>query len=90
MTNIEIKVAAKNLEEIKDKAVKICAKNMTNLFQKDTYFLVGKKRLKLREEEKTNYLMYYIRSNKKDSKLSTYHIMTIPKQLIGFVKKYYH
>lgn len=87
MTNLEIKVVAPNLEEIKDKAIKINAENRTTLHQLDTYFLVDKKRLKLREEKHTSYLVYYIRSNKEGSKLSTYHIITIPKNLVSFVKK---
>lgn len=87
MTNLELKVVAPNLEEIKDKAVKIDAKNITTLSQIDTYFLVGSKRLKLREEKDTNYLVYYVRSNKKDSKLSKYKIITIPKNLVWCVKK---
>ncbi len=87
MINLEIKVAAPNLEEVKDKAIKIDAKNIATLSQIDTYFLVGKKRLKLREEKDTNYIVYYIRSNKKDSKLSKYKIITIPKNLVWWVKK---
>lgn len=50
MINIEIKVVASNLEEVKDKAIKIGAKNIATLSQIDTYFLVGEKRLKLRED----------------------------------------
>ena len=87
MINLEIKVAAPNLEEVKDKAIKIDAKNIAKLSQIDTYFLVGKKRLKLREEKDTNYLVSYVRSNKKDSKLSKYKIITIPKNLVWWVKK---
>ena len=87
MINLEIKVAAQNLKEVKDKAIKIDAKNIATLSQIDTYFLVGKKRLKLREEKDTNYLVCYVRINKKDSKLSTYHIITVPKKLVPFVKK---
>lgn len=87
MINLEIKVSTKNLESVKDKAIKIDAKNIATLSQIDTYFLVGNKRLKLREEKDTNYLVYYVRSNKKDSKLSTYHIITVPKKLVLSVKK---
>lgn len=87
MINLEIKVAAPNLEKIKDKAVKIDAKNLGTLSQIDTYFLVGSKRLKLREEMVTNYLVYYIRNNTANSKVSTYQIITIPKKLVALVKK---
>lgn len=57
------------------------------LFQVDTYFLVGSKRLKLREEKGTDYLVYYVRDNKEDSKLSKYKIIDIPKNLVWWVKK---
>jgi predicted adenylyl cyclase CyaB len=87
MINLEIKVAAPNLEEIKERVIKIDTKNIATLSQIDTYFLVGKKRLKLREEKDRNYLVYYVRSNKKDSKLSKYKIITIPKNLVWWVKK---
>lgn len=87
MINLEIKVATANLEEIKERAVKIDAKNIATLSQIDTYFLVGNKRLKLREEKGANYLVYYVRSNKKDSKLSKYKIINIPKNLVWWVKK---
>lgn len=87
MINLEIKVIAPNLEEIKDRAVKIEAKNIASLSQVDTYFLVGEKRLKLREEKDTNYIVYYIRNNKENSKLSKYNIVNIPKNLVWYVKK---
>ena len=87
MINLEIKVTTSNLEEVKDKAIKIDAKNKATLSQIDTYFLVGDKRLKLREEKDTNYIVYYVRSNKKDSKLSKYKIIDIPKNLVWLVKK---
>ncbi len=87
MINLEIKVTTPNLEEIKERAIKIDAKNIATLSQIDTYFLVGNKRLKLREEKGTNYIVYYVRSNKKDSKLSKYKIITIPKNLVWLVKK---
>jgi adenylate cyclase class IV len=87
MINLEIKVAAPNLEEVKDKAVKIDAKNKATLSQIDTYFLVGNKRLKLREEKGANYLVYYVRDNKENSKLSKYKIINIHKNLVWWVKK---
>lgn len=87
MINLEIKVVTPNLEEVKDKAIKIDAKNIATLSQVDTYFLTGSKRLKLREEKDTNYLVYYVRSNKENSKLSKYKIINIPKNLVWWVKK---
>lgn len=87
MTNLEIKISTSNLEEIKELAFKINAKYITTLYQKDTYFLVGKKRLKLREEQEKAYLVFYIRSDNGDSKFSKYHIINAPEQIKKSVKK---
>ncbi len=86
MINLEIKVVAPNLEEIKAKVVKIDAKNIATLSQIDTYFLVGKRRLKLREQENRNYFVYYLRSNKENSKFSKYYSLDVPKILVRCIK----
>lgn len=115
MINLEIKVVAPNIEEIKNKALEIGASNKSILHQADIYFLTGIKRLKLREEslllnslDKTkrsefelffkdrstckklkfkNYIVYYVRGNKKDSKFSNYHIVNVPNILLTLTKK---
>ncbi len=87
MKNLEIKVATSNIEEIKNKAIKISATNNGILRQIDTYFLVGKRRLKLREQGKINYLVYYLRGDTKESKLSKYYVLNIAKFFIKFSKK---
>jgi adenylate cyclase class IV len=87
MTNLEIKVLTKNIEEIRNKALEINALDNGILTQKDTYFLVGEKRLKLREQGTINYLIYYIRSNINDSKKSKYYTINIPKILVKLTKK---
>ena len=86
MINLEIKVKASNIEEIKSKALQIGAKDMGVLNQTDTYFLVGKKRLKLREEKEKSYLVLYMRPDTGDSKFSKYYIINIPLSLVSFVK----
>lgn len=88
MINLEIKVATPNIEEIKNKAIEINALNKGILIQIDTYFLVGKKRLKLREQKDRSYFVYYLRDNKEGSKKSKYYILNIPKYLVTFFKKF--
>ena len=87
MINLEIKVVASNIEEIKNKAIKIGVSNNGVLQQTDTYLLVGKKRLKLREETDRNHLVFYVRENTNDSKFSKYYIVNIPKYLSPIIKK---
>ncbi|MBI2475596.1 class IV adenylate cyclase [Candidatus Uhrbacteria bacterium] len=87
MINLEIKVLAPNLEEIKSKALKMGAINKGSLQQADTYFMVGERRLKLREEKEKSCLIYYLRNNKKESKLSKYCIINVTPFLKQFIKK---
>ena len=87
MINLEIKVKALNIEEIKNKALQIGAKDMGVLNQTDTYFLVGKKRLKLREEKEKSYLVLYMRPDTGNSKFSKYYIVNISLSLVSFVKR---
>lgn len=86
MINLEIKVAVSNIEEIKNKAVEIGAINNGTIHQTDTYFLVGEKRLKLREETNKNYLVLYFRKNTLESKESKYYILNINRTFLKIVK----
>lgn len=87
MINLEIKVFAKNLEEIKNKAIEIGAEKVGILHQVDTYFLVGERRIKLREEKDTSYLVLYTRPNVVESKLSKYYILNVPLFFSKVVKQ---
>lgn len=78
MTNLEIKVRTFNIDEIRKKALEINADDFGLLHQIDTYFIVGVKRLKLREEKNKSYLVFYVRANTLDSKFSKYIIINIP------------
>lgn len=62
-TNIEIKAKCKNQNEIRDKlkSLKADFKGVDN--QTDTYFKVNKGRLKLREGNIENHLIYYERED---------------------------
>ena len=86
MLNLEIKLSAPFLEDFKNKAISLGAENKGVLDQTDTYFFIGRKTLKLREESSQNYLVYYIRNNDKESKFSKYHILNIPKKITNLVK----
>lgn len=85
--NLEIKVKVNDFEKYRDKILDIKAKNFGVLIQIDTYFIVGKYRLKLREEGKQNYLVFYFRKNIKSSKESKYFIIYVNKILLVVVKK---
>ncbi|HCC06392.1 TPA: adenylate cyclase [Candidatus Nomurabacteria bacterium] len=87
MKNLEIKVLATNIEEMKRKALEINAEDFGLLHQIDTYFIVGEKRLKLREEKERNYLVYYVRPNTLDSKFCKYTIINIPLRLTKITKQ---
>lgn len=86
MLNLEIKVVASNLKEVKNKVLEIKALDKGVLNQIDTYFIIGNKRLKLREEKDANYLVLYLRKNIKESRVSKYYILNIPKYLLSIIK----
>ena len=56
------------------------------LKQKDTYYLVGVSRLKVREETNQTHVIYYKRANTEQSKDSRYFIVSVPKSVTGVVK----
>lgn len=87
MINLEFKVFAPNIEEVKNRTLKIEASAKGLLYQIDTYFIVGRKRLKLREEKDKSYLIYYLRSNKEGSKFSKYYTISVAQFLKQFIKK---
>ena len=89
MKNIEIKLKLDSLELI-EKTLSILphARQEGVLNQVDTYYICsGSKRLKLREiNNLKNEIIFYKRPNKKESRLSTYHVFNIPKSFLRFVK----
>lgn len=85
MKNIEIKVKLNSLKDVDGLLDFADRKEVLN--QKDTYFLIGDKRLKTREEKKCDELIYYIRKNEKKSKESEYFVFPIYHKLMPFVKK---
>jgi len=57
------------------------------LFQTDTYYLLGNRRLKIRKETNKTELIYYKRENKEDSKDSHYFIFKLNSLLFYCTKK---
>lgn len=85
MKNLEIKVKVPSLEEIKPSLS--FATFSGNFHQKDTYYLIGERRLKLREQKNLKEIIYYIRRNKKDTKESKYFRIPVPAIFLFSVKK---
>ena len=84
MQNIEIKAKYEDLERGENIAKKIGAKFESSIHQLDTYFMVKKGRLKLREIlSSVNQLIYYNRQNEAGPKTSEYYIypVEVPEQL---------
>lgn len=86
MRNIELKVKA-DISKILDYFTRIKMIHTASLVQKDTYYLLGKMRLKIREEQNRNYIVYYMRKNDLESKDSKYFILGINNSFLGFTKK---
>lgn len=68
--NFEFKARAVNLEELEKKLLQLNPKFIGTDHQTDTYFNVAKGRLKLREGNIENALIYYERENTSDAKQS--------------------
>lgn len=68
--NIEFKAKAKNIDELENKLLSIQPKLIGEDHQVDTYFNTPEGRLKLREGNIENSLIYYERANTNDAKES--------------------
>lgn len=85
MKNLEIKVRVSNIVNIMNKIS--FATYVKDMHQKDRYFLLGRKRLKLREEGNKLEMIFYVRPDKSTSKESTYFRFLIPPLLQTSLKK---
>ncbi|OGZ17271.1 MAG: hypothetical protein A2494_00350 [Candidatus Lloydbacteria bacterium RIFOXYC12_FULL_46_25] len=70
MRNLEIKVRVGHLDEIKDRLQ--FAQYKDRLEQVDTYYLLGEKRLKIRQEKIMSELIFYVRSLQDGTRESRY------------------
>mgnify|MGYP003492524366 FL=1 len=68
--NIEFKAVCSNISLAEEKLKKLAPRFMGTDLQRDTYYKVPKGRLKLREGNIENALIYYERENKAGSKQS--------------------
>src|SRR3972149_6375706 len=85
MKNIELKVKIDNLDSLSN-IIKSQSSFQGTLFQKDTYYLLGKNRLKTREEGDEFEIIYYQREDKESSTDSKYFLYQINKIFFFFVK----
>lgn len=80
MRNLEIKVRVGHLDEIKDRLQ--FAQYKDRLEQVDTYYLLGEKRLKIRQEKIMSELIFYVRSLQDGTRESRYYRIIIPQRFI--------
>ncbi len=86
MVNLEIKISVQNPHDFYEKIKNIISHSGEVLLQTDTYYLVGKKRLKLREEQHKSYFVFYIRPDVAQSKYSKYYIVPVPQKAVKYSK----
>src|SRR3972149_5844947 len=86
MKNIELKVKIDNLDSLSN-IIKSQSSFQGTLFQKDTYYLLGKNRLKTREEGDEFEIIYYQREDKESSTDSKYYLYKNTRIHIDKVKK---
>ncbi len=85
MKNIELKVRA-DLSSLSARLNSLNPSHVGTVFQKDTYYLLGSRRLKIREEEDAAEIIYYERDDEENSKDSRYFIVKIRKAWFQFAK----
>ncbi len=76
--NVELKARLTNLDAAREIAKEIATEELGKLHQIDTYFKCRTGRLKLREVDgQSAQLIFYMRDNQEDSKLSDYCIVDV-------------
>ncbi len=86
MVNLEIKIPVHDFQEFYEKIKNLISRSGEILIQTDTYYLIGKRRLKLREEQHKSYFVFYIRPDVVQSKYSKYYIVPVPQKAIKYTK----
>jgi len=88
MKNIESKFKVNDFSEIKKNLRKNKIKTAKKLNQVDTYFIVKKGHLKIREINKKSFeLIFYQRPNKKIAKTSNYEVIGLNKNQSKEIKR---
>mgnify|MGYP001569264573 CR=1 FL=1 len=80
MKNLELKVELKNFDDIIQDIALLKVKEIGILDQTDKYFLIGKKRLKLRDMGNESHLIYYSRPDVQGSRVSKYYVFRFTGQ----------
>lgn len=83
MKNLEIKIKLKESQSLPSLSF-AAAKGV--LHQKDTYFMLGKYRLKIREEQDRYSLIFYNRADKSETRESKYTILFLSRPFVSIVK----
>ncbi len=84
MRNLEIKVKIEHGDEIRDRLS--FAKHYGTREQVDTYYLLGERRLKIREEKTGSEIILYMRKLENGTRESTYYRIVIPQRFLKFMK----
>lgn len=85
MKNLEIKVKVEEIDKIKARLD--FATFHATLEQVDTYYLLGEKRIKMREERARSEIILYTRKLQNGTKESTYRRITIPQKFVNLSKR---
>lgn len=85
--NLELKVELKDFSDVLQNITSLGAKEASILYQVDKYFIIGKKRLKLRNVNGEFQMIYYFRPDTQGSKLSRYYVFRFTNQQEVFVEK---
>lgn len=85
--NLELKVKLGDFSNILKNIASLGVKEASILYQIDKYFLIGKKRLKLRDMNGEYQLIYYSRPDIQGSKLSRYYVFRFTNKRGIFVEK---
>lgn len=86
--NLEIKVELKNLDEVAHDIETMGLREVGSLYQIDKYYLVGKKKLKLRNVNNNElHLIYYSRPDVERSRVSHYYIFRFRAQSQRLIEK---
>lgn len=88
MRNLEIKVKIEHGDEIRDRLS--FAKHYGTREQVDTYYLLGERRLKIREEKMRSEIILYMRKLENGTRESTYYRIVIPQRFLKFMKSTLH
>lgn len=75
--NLELKVQLENFNDVLKNIRSLGIREPHMLYQTDTYFLTGKKRLKLRDANGESQIIYYSRPDIEGSKLSQYYFFKL-------------